>query len=164
MSKTNKTLAKSTLAAGKNFKAETNALKRRVITNLKLNTAECSDEFWKCLKQGLKSGQNFKWAELYLKLYLAMFDKAWLNEVDVSEVTKSIGTKSDINKIVNELLGAILSSDNINLSEAKDLVKLLTNIEVNEEIKSTLASKLDDAQLNKEFAKLTELRLAVNNG
>ena len=96
----------------------------------------------------VNSGQ--KWAiELYFKIFTQLFDKSWLNRIDLSDIQLKIDNKEDKDEVVRYLMTKLLAVGTIEVTEAKDIVKMLTTMSLNDKLSHSLANKMADEDVIK---------------
>ena len=96
----------------------------------------------------VNSGQ--KWAiELYFKIFTQLFDKSWLSRIDLSDIQLKIDNKEDKDEVVRYLMTKLLAVGTIEITEAKDIVKMLTTMSLNDKLSHSLANKMADEDVIK---------------
>ena len=93
---------------------------------------------------------NQKWAiELYFKIFTQLFDKSWLSRIDLSDIQLKIDNKEDKDEVVRYLMTKLLAVGTIEVTEAKDIVKMLTTMSLNDKLSHSLANKMADEDVIK---------------
>lgn len=100
------------------------------------------------LSYHINKGEKFA-LELYFKLFAQLFDKAWLNRLDLSDIQFKIDNKEDKDEIIRYLMTKLLAVGTIEVNEAKDIVKMLTTMSLNDKLQHSLASKMADEDVIK---------------
>ena len=91
-----------------------------------------------------------KWAiELYFKIFTQLFDKSWLSRIDLSDIQLKIDNKEDKDEVVRYLMTKLLAVGTIEVTEAKDIVKMLTTMSLNDKLSHSLANKMADEDVIK---------------
>ncbi|MEA0970615.1 hypothetical protein Megvenef_00582 [Candidatus Megaera venefica] len=91
-----------------------------------------------------------KWAlELYFKIFTQLFDKSWLSRIDLSDIQLKIDNKEDKDEVVRYLMTKLLAVGTIEVTEAKDIVKMLTTMSLNDKLSHSLANKMSDEDVIK---------------
>jgi hypothetical protein len=122
------------------------------IKSISLQTAHrlgnMSDTALERLQFHVNSGQ--KWAiELYFKIFTQLFDKSWLSRIDLSDIQLKIDNKEDKDEVVRYLMTKLLAVGTIEVTEAKDIVKMLTTMSLNDKLSHSLANKMSDEDVIK---------------
>ncbi len=100
------------------------------------------------LSYHINKGEKFA-LELYFKLFAQLFDKSWLNRLDLSDIQLKIDNKEDKDEIIRYLMTKLLAVGTIEVNEAKDIVKMLTTMSLNDKLQHSLASKMADEDVIK---------------
>lgn len=100
------------------------------------------------LSYHINKGEKFA-LELYFKLFAQLFDKSWLNRIDLSDIQLKIDNKEDKDEIIRYLMTKLLAVGTIEVNEAKDIVKMLTTMSLNDKLQHSLASKMADEDVIK---------------
>lgn len=102
----------------------------------------------------VEKGEKFA-LELYFKLFVGIFDKQWLSTVNIENLKDELNGNLDKDEVIKCLLTRFLSIPNIEISEAKDLIKIITNISLNDRLKDSLAKNLSEEDIVKVMAMVT---------
>ena len=91
-----------------------------------------------------------KWAlELYFKIFTQLFDKSWLSRIDLTDLQTKIDNKDDKDEIVRVLMQKLLDVGTMEVSETKDIVKMLTTMSLNDKLSESLSNKMSDEDVIK---------------
>lgn len=124
-----------------------NAIKR-ISLSTAYGLARMNDTALARLSQSVDAGH--KWAiELYFKIFTQLFDKSWLSRIDLSDIQLKIDNKEDKDEVVRYLMTKLLAVGTIEVAEAKDIVKMLTTMSLNDKLSHSLANKMADEDVIK---------------
>lgn len=136
------TLTESDIKAG-----QYNAIKH-ISLQTAYGLARMSDIAMERLHRNVEGNQ--KWAiELYFKIFTQLFDKSWLSRIDLSDIQLKIDNKEDKDEVVRYLMTKLLAVGTIEVTEAKDIVKMLTTMSLNDKLSHSLANKMADEDVIK---------------
>ena len=103
-----------------------------------------------------------KWAlELYFKIFTQLFDKSWLSRIDLTDIQTKIDNKDDKDEIIRVLMNKLLSVGTIEVNEAKDIVKMLTTMSLNDKLSHSIASKMADEDVIKVMTMINAVKEGV---
>ena len=91
-----------------------------------------------------------KWAlELYFKIFTQLFDKSWLSRVDLTDIQLKMDSNADKEELIRMLMNKLLGLGTIEVTEAKDIIKMLTTLSFNDSVKQSIAMKLPESDVVK---------------
>lgn len=143
------------------------ARQKNAIKEISLDTAYALARMGNVARERLYHHVNRgeKWAlELYFKIFTQLFDKSWLSRIDLTDIQTKIDNKDDKDEIIRVLMNKLLSVGTIEVNEAKDIVKMLTTMSLNDKLSHSIASKMADEDVIKVMTMINAVKEGVQWG
>ena len=135
----------------KAFKSTSVGLKAETINLMNTDFKSVSRKALENLTEALDNKEN--WAtQLYWKsIFNCIFDKSWLNTIDISHIDLSLNSLKDIHRVCAELSVAMLNNNSkqATFNELQELVKTLSSLKFNDTEVSNKLLHMDDEQIKK---------------
>ena len=115
---------------------------RKQLIEVRKTAIKDVDEIYEGLKEKMRAGEAWAY-QIYFKELVSM-PKEWLNEIDITHLSKDLKTSKDFQRCLISIFQSLINNETMSQKEAVELIKSFNKTEINDSL--SLVESLESSE------------------